>query len=157
MDGTRRVTLRQAAEELGVSVEAVRKRVKRGSLRADKGPDGRVYVFLDTSGDEYHPQPGVESLALIEALRDEIGHLRRESERKDTIILSLSQSNTELSRTIRQLEAPREPSGASESSEEEPEGVEGPHLATAGPQEGSDRSERSWRERVRGLRRRFVG
>ena len=44
MAGTRRVTLRGASEELGVSVEAVRKRVKRGSLRSDKDPDGRVYV-----------------------------------------------------------------------------------------------------------------
>jgi hypothetical protein len=42
------VSLPQASEELGVSVEAVRKRVKRGSLRSDKGPDHRVYVYLDT-------------------------------------------------------------------------------------------------------------
>ncbi len=48
MAGTRRVTSREASEILGISVEAVRKRVKRASLRSDKGPDGRVYVYLDT-------------------------------------------------------------------------------------------------------------
>jgi hypothetical protein len=46
---------------------------------------------------------------LVEALRDEISHLRRESERKDEIIMSLSLSNAELSRTIRALEAPASP------------------------------------------------
>jgi hypothetical protein len=138
MDGTRRVTLRQAAEELGVSVEAVRKRVKRGSLRADKAPDGRVYVFLDTVGDAYHPQPQDEASVLVETLRDEIGHLRRESERKDAIIMSLSQSNAELSRTIRQLEAPQEPPAGSETTAEEPERAE-PRSSTGGPQAGPGR------------------
>jgi len=46
-----RVTLRQAAARLGVSESAVRKRVERGTLRSDKGPDGRRYVYLDTMAD----------------------------------------------------------------------------------------------------------
>jgi hypothetical protein len=44
---TRGVTLRDAAEALGISKEAVRKRVKRGTLRSAKGEDGRVYVQVD--------------------------------------------------------------------------------------------------------------
>jgi Tfp pilus assembly protein FimV len=43
-----RMTLRQAATVLGVSESALRKRVERGTLRSDKGPDGRRYVYLDT-------------------------------------------------------------------------------------------------------------
>ena len=41
---------------------------------------------------------------LVEALRDEIAHLRRESERKDTIIMSLANANAEQARTIRAIE-----------------------------------------------------
>jgi hypothetical protein len=43
-----RMTLRQAAARLGVSESAIRKRVERGTLRSDKGPDGRRYVYLDS-------------------------------------------------------------------------------------------------------------
>jgi hypothetical protein len=42
---------------------------------------------------------------LVDALQDEIAHLRRESERKDTIIMSLSSANAEQARTIRAIES----------------------------------------------------
>jgi hypothetical protein len=41
------LTLRDAAQVLGISKEAVRKRVKRGTLPSDVGEDGRRYVYLD--------------------------------------------------------------------------------------------------------------
>ncbi len=44
-----RLTLRQAALRLGVSESAIRKRVERGTLRSDKGSDGRRYVYLAAS------------------------------------------------------------------------------------------------------------
>jgi excisionase family DNA binding protein len=114
-----RLTVAEAADLLGITKEAVRKRIHRGSLRADKDLDGtvRVYVAPSTTAPEDRPE-------LVEVLRDEIAHLRRESERKDAIIMSLSQSNAELSRTIRQLEAPQEPSGALESVVEQQERAE---------------------------------
>jgi excisionase family DNA binding protein len=43
-----RFTLDQAAETLGISKDAVRKRVKRGTLPHTKDPDGKVHVFLDS-------------------------------------------------------------------------------------------------------------
>src|SRR5215204_4858479 len=46
-----RLTLREAAARLGVSESAIRKRVERATLRSDKGPDGRRYVYLDTGAD----------------------------------------------------------------------------------------------------------
>jgi len=51
-----RLTLRQAAAVLGVSESAVRKRVERGTLRSDKGPDGRRYVYLDLA------KPGADTM-----------------------------------------------------------------------------------------------
>jgi IS30 family transposase len=47
----RRLPLREAAEVLGVSKDAVRQRVKRGTIRSDKGEDGRVYVYVDASSE----------------------------------------------------------------------------------------------------------
>lgn len=44
-----RLTLRQADTRLGVSASAIRKRVECGTLRSDKGPDGRRYVYLETA------------------------------------------------------------------------------------------------------------
>jgi magnesium-transporting ATPase (P-type) len=46
--GVQRLTLAEAAQLLGISKSAVRQRVRRGTLRSDKGEDGRVYVYLDT-------------------------------------------------------------------------------------------------------------
>jgi hypothetical protein len=81
-------------------VDAVRKRISRGTLEADKDPDGRVYVWLDldkmTSADE-------SSFALLEAKDQTIELLRRELEvwqeearRKDQIIAALTERITEL-------------------------------------------------------------
>jgi hypothetical protein len=42
----RRLTAQEAAATLGISVEAVRGRIKRGTLRSTKGGDGTVYVYL---------------------------------------------------------------------------------------------------------------
>ena len=148
----RRVTMREAADELGLTVEAIRKRIQRGSIRSDKGSDGRRYVYLD----EYHREVQGEGSELVGELRDRVRSLERmleeerearteERRRHDTLMAQLMQR-------IPELEAP----GGSESAAEEREGVE-PRSSTGAPQEGSQRPERGWRERVRGLRRRFVG
>lgn len=47
----RRLDVKQAAQALNISTDAVHKRVKRGSLDSEKGPDGRVYVWLDFDQD----------------------------------------------------------------------------------------------------------
>ena len=150
----RRLTLTEAAEVLGMSRDAVRMRVRRGSLRSEKGEDGRVYVFVEPDQDTVHPESQKEgsSSPLIEVLRDEISHLRRESERKDAIIMSLSQSNAELSRTIRAIEAPAppeatEPPEAPTEATEQPGRVE-PQASVEGTQEGAEHV--SWWRRVFG-------
>jgi hypothetical protein len=52
-----RVPLRQATTLLGISKNAVRQRIRRGTLRSEKGEDGRVYVYLDASFSEVHVHP----------------------------------------------------------------------------------------------------
>jgi hypothetical protein len=117
--GTTRVTVEEAARLLDIEKGSVKKRVQRGKLRSERDASGTLYVYVDRSETVRDTSQGrSETGPLFEVMRDEIAHLRRESERKDAIIMSLSQSNAELSRTIRALEAPQEtPPEARESTE----------------------------------------
>ncbi len=102
-----RVPVSEAAARLGVTPDAVRQRIRRGTIQYEKTDEGRYYVFLTPhDGRRDGVQDGVQK-ALVERLYDENEWLRREVERKDTIIMSLSQS-------IAALEAPREPQEAPE-------------------------------------------
>src|SRR5919202_3534072 len=86
-----RLTVRRAAEYMGVSVEAVRGRIKRATLDHEKAPDGTVYVLLDA--DQPQPvgdKPGDQTV-LVARLENEIEFLRRELERKDAILLRMSE------------------------------------------------------------------
>ena len=44
---SRKLTVQEAAEVLGTSVDAVRMRTRRGSLESEKDPDAWVYVWVD--------------------------------------------------------------------------------------------------------------
>jgi len=77
-----RLTLRQAAARLGVSESAIRKRVERGSLRSDKGPDGRRYVYLD---------PGASASFAVADTVDAFGS-KYLDETEDTLPLYLFES-----------------------------------------------------------------
>jgi hypothetical protein len=141
---TRRVTLKEAAEVLGVSKEAVRKRVIRKTLRSDMGEDGRRYVYLDAGGDE---PPTHERDELISEMRDQVQYLRDENRRKDEIIMQQAM-------TMRQLTARQEePRESPETVEEEPEEAE-PRPAPEAPQTGPQGPQRGT---LRGLRRRILG
>jgi hypothetical protein len=109
----RRLTLRQAADVLGISKEAVRKRAIRGSLPADKDPDGRVYVCLDVPVDTEVDAGADVSVSgdprdrLIAHLQGEVEAWREEARRKDHIIAGL------IERLPPQLEESQEPSESS--------------------------------------------
>jgi hypothetical protein len=80
-----RLTLRQAAAALGVSESAIRKRVERGTLRSDKGADGRRYVYVDTVTDNVADEGEDRSVtrehdALISELRAHNDTLREQLE-----------------------------------------------------------------------------
>ncbi len=111
--------VKEAAEALGVSSDAVRKRIARGTLRSDKGQDGSVRVWLggaDERRDGAQPPGGTEAGHrlddLIDAkddalrdLREQLEHMRRESERKDAIIMQMAQANASLAARVPELEA----------------------------------------------------
>ena len=116
------------AEELGISTDAVRKRIARGSLESDRR-GGHVLVWLDDGGTEDgHEAQGevpADGEALVEVLTDQVSYLReqlleeREARRRaDTIIAQLTHTNTQLSNRVLELDAPARSTQASEPSEE---------------------------------------
>ena len=110
-DGTagRWLDVNSAAEELGVSTDAVRKRISRGTLRSDR-KDGTVRVWLDDGGTEAGREAQVDGGALVEVLREQAEYLRgqlaeeREARRRaDTIIAQLTQANAALAARVPEL------------------------------------------------------
>src|ERR671921_166761 len=105
------VTVAEAAELLGLSTEAVRMRVKRGTLVSTK-IGGTVYVLLD--GPNVETGPVVANLQEHNAdLRNQVEHLRRELDtrneelrRKDTIIMAMTQRIPELEAAPESLQSP---------------------------------------------------
>ena len=151
------------AEELGISTDAVRKRIARGSLESDR-QDGHVLVWLDDGGTmagrEAQVEGGANGGALVEVLTDQVGYLRsqlseeREARRRaDTIIAQLTQTNTQLSARVLELDAPAPSAASSEPSETASEaaanGSPGP-APPAGGAEAQTGAQRPWWRRLFG-------
>jgi hypothetical protein len=126
------VSVYQAAEIMGVTVDAIRKRVSRDTIPHERDEDGRVWVILDIDQDaasKVHDtdQPQSATDALISQMQERIASLERQLEQE-------RQANSEhrrllaaaLERIPPQLEAPSE---ARESPEtvDEPQGWGRPH------------------------------
>jgi hypothetical protein len=156
---SQRHTVKEAADELGITVDAVRGRIRRGKLDSVK-LDGVMYVLLETtSREDQSDEPATESTTdasrqtanqarlvvdesglvgnqseLVGELRGQIDWLRREVERKDTIIMQMAQR-------IPELEAPPEPR---ESPQMASEGADR-GVAPLEPQEPAQRRSRLYR------------
>jgi hypothetical protein len=100
----RRVTVDAAARHLGLTVDAVRKRVQRGQIAYEKDEAGRVRIILDedeTLQDESPDTTGqaagdeselVEELRRTnELLREVIATRDEEIRRRDTIIMNMTE------------------------------------------------------------------
>ena len=133
----RRVDLKEAAEILGTTTEAVRKRAKRGTLDSETGDDGFLYVWVDepveaeaerVDGDGRRVDGRVDEnfrASLIEHMASEIEHLReqvaleREVNRENRRLLAAA-----LERVPPALEALPEPRESPETASGGVEGVE---------------------------------
>ena len=155
---SRRVDVQEAAGMLGTSVDAVRKRIRRGTLRSER-EDGRVFVWVDEEPGSRAPpyrevphhgvrdeaRPVVEAKdAHIAALEGRIASLEgqldvraEELRRKDHIIAGLVQR-------VPELVPAQEAAGSSETPAEAP--GEGRHQGRAeAAQEGTERPSSWWR------------
>jgi excisionase family DNA binding protein len=151
---SRRLTVQEAAEVLGTSVDAVRMRVRRGNLKSEKDPDGRVHVWVNVDSSETKPGLDGEPSVLISAkdetirvLSEQLESEREARRRADTIIAQLTQANAALAARVPELVAQQEePSEAAETVKEAPERAE-PRPATGEAQEGA---QRPWWRRIIG-------
>ncbi len=114
-----RVTVAEAAERLGVTQDAVRQRIRRGTIDHEKDETGRVYVYLtptDTARDNVRDGAhDTDRDDLVGELRDRIRYLEEESRRKDAILLTMAQRIPELEPAKEGPPEPREsPVNASE-------------------------------------------
>ncbi len=145
----RRVTVAQAAVLLGLSEDAIRSRLKRGTLSKEKDADGTVFVVLDsdrptTNSDRHMTDQTTDqsALALMQAhldslgeqltyIRDQLDQEREANRENRRIIAGLVQR-------VPELEAPR---NGQEMAAEDAGGVE-PRPATEEAQEAAE--PRSW-------------
>lgn len=86
-----RVTVPEAAERLGLSENAVRKRVQRDTIQWERDEDGRVYVYLSPTMTDQVGDQAADQSALTKHMASEIEFLRAELQRKDAILLSMTE------------------------------------------------------------------
>ncbi len=118
-----RLTVPEAATVLGVTVDAVRGRIRRGKLASEHDENGTVYVWVETPEvDRPGPSPTVEGPShaqseLVEALQDQIQTLKQqlataeERDRENRRLLAAALER------IPAIEAPQEAAESTESAE----------------------------------------
>ena len=154
-----RVSVPEAAQRLGVTQDAVRKRIHRDAIAWEQDGDGRYYVYLEdtqdktrtTSRERRHDTQdhGRDRDMLIELLRSELAAWQEEARRKDHIIAALTER-------IPELEAPASP----EPRESPVTASERPYSTHAHPEgygTSPQEAEQSLHPRERSWWRRFFG
>lgn len=149
-DQERFLTLAEAAEVLGISKDGVRMRVRRGTLRSEKGEDGRVYVYVsdqDRERDTPEPQGQVEGsqAELVEVLREQVEDLRARLDRETEANRENRRIIAGLIERVPELESAPQESRGSPLPEEAAEPPRSPTEPRPSPQEAS---ERSWWRRI---------
>jgi hypothetical protein len=156
-----KVSVYEAADTLGITVDAIRKRIQRGTIPHQKDEDGRVWVLLDVASSlhdaaastvadagehAYRPEDRDE---LVDSLKDQVEYLRQvietrdlELQRKDSIIAALTQH-------IPELAPPREPAQEPRASSETPS--DGAGKGEVRPDEEGAQDPRPWYRRFFGL------
>jgi hypothetical protein len=148
----RRLTVPEAAEALGISGDAIRSRIKRGTL-ATVREGGRVFVVLggsDRPNAQAQPTNAPSADRLYEEMQARIRYLESQVEeerearrRADTLLARLMDRLPELESP---QEVPPETPGSPPEATEESERAE-PHPDTPGAQEGV---RRPWWRRIFG-------
>ena len=128
---TERVSVQEAAERLGTTVDAIRKRVQRRTIAHDKVPDGRVWILLDadrtrhdTDRDTTGQRQDHEPNALISAKDETIATLREQLQAERQAHAEARRLLAAALERIPAIEAPQEASESPETVEEAPEAAE---------------------------------
>lgn len=162
------VTVLEAASLLGISEDAVRSRLKRGTLRREKGRDGTVYVLLGSVGHTNRPttnQPTIDqatteqsadqsTLSLMQAhldsLQEQLDYLRDQLDQERGANRENRRIIAGLVNRIPELEAA--PQDASPDERESPQSASEPRSAAQASQGYPEEEERpvSWWRRLFG-------
>jgi hypothetical protein len=144
-----RVSVQEAADRLGTTVDAIRKRVQRDTIAHEKDPEGRVWILLersygrtrhDSDQDTTGQRQDLESGALISEMRAHNETLREQLEAERQAHAEARRIIAGLVERIPALEAPQ-------TAEQEPERVE-PRSAAPSPQDATQ--PRPWWRRMFG-------
>ncbi len=147
-DREQRLTLAEAAEVLGVSKDGVRMRVRRGTLRSEKGVDGRVYVFVDATRHDVRPEPPSDaSREVIEVLRAQVEDLRGRLDRETEANRENRRIIAGLIERVPELEAPSQEPRESDLSASGEERTSTPGRDRPGPEAPASRP---WWRRIFG-------
>jgi hypothetical protein len=154
-----RLSVGKAAQVLGVTRDAIHKRINRGSIEFERGDDGRLYVYVDTSTlgldastdtskGESKVESNVESNALISEMRGRIEDLRMQLEAE-------TRANEENRRIIAALTSriPELPPASSQEPRESPESEASPGPSPTPTEEAGgaqEPTERPWWRRMFG-------
>ena len=146
------LTVAQAAEVLGVSQDAVRKRIRRGTIQSGRDESGRVYVYVPASETVHKTgqdtsQPQSDSEALTSELRDRLRYVEGQLEAERQAHAEARRIIAGLVERVPAIEAPSEARESPETVEEEPKRAE-PRADAPVRQEGAQR--RSWWRRLLG-------
>jgi hypothetical protein len=154
---TARVSVQEAAEHLGTTVDAIRKRVQRKTITHKKDPDGRVWILLDsdrtrhdTDQDATGQRQDREPTALISAKDETIATLREQLQAERQAHSEARRIIAGLVERIPAIEAP------SESPQEQPGGPEAAdeHRGRRQPQsatgEAQEAASKPWWRRIIG-------
>ena len=151
-----RITVPEAAERLGITQSAVHKRISRNQMRWEKDEEGRVYVFLDSSGsvnDRVTDKVNDKSKDLVlDSLRDQIIAYKDQVEYLQTELTRRSEEHREeirrrdhlLAATLERIPAIEPPDTPSETRESPEMPSEEPHSTHAPPEQQEPSQRRSW-------------
>jgi hypothetical protein len=150
---TARVSVQAAADRLGTTVDAIRKRVQRDTIAYEKDTDGRVWILLeadrtrhDNDQDATGHRQDTERGALISAKDETIATLREQLQAERQAHAEARRIIAGLVERIPAIEAPQESTEAAETVEEQ-QGRGEPYSDAPGAPEAV---QRPWWRRVFG-------
>src|SRR5215207_1999212 len=156
----RRLTVHQAAKVLGITPEAVRSRIQRGTLDKEKGDDGTVYVRLNddqlrTNADGhtdqlvYRGDETADQSQLVEHMASEIEHLREMLALRDEEIRRRDHLLAAALERIPAIESPAdtppEPRESPETASEEPYSTHAPPMPETSLSDAQHKRRSWWR------------
>jgi excisionase family DNA binding protein len=146
-----RFSVYEAAEVMGVTVDAIRKRISRGTIPHERDEEGRVWLLLDTDQDAASKVQDTDRTqsdvaALISAKDETIAALREQLQQANERDRENRRIIAALTSRIPAIEAAQEDREAPETGEEQ-QGRGKPRADAGGVQEGA---QRPWWRRVFG-------